>query len=415
MHGRRRGARRTRLEVVMRELGRMRVRLRLAHLEPLGEFEVEPHARRLTESCVEHLAHHVVCEAMGVRGAGIGYEQPGRDRLVEGGRGAGDRSVAARQLRDAIDAEARTDHGRRREQAAAAIRHAIESALDGLPDARRRRRGFEAAGVERRAAAAGEPHQLAHVERIAVRAAQQRRDRVVRERLFRDCGTDPADCLRVEPRERNDRGVRRERVDRSGLRRIGCELAAADRRDHEQRLPREPVGELREQRERARVGPLQVVEQHEERALGGGSEQEPRHCVAEPEARCLGVERRPVGRGLAEFGQELGDESRVRTQQHAQRGQVACVEPAAQYLHPEPESRRAGRLVTAAEEQFEAVRARRGGGRLGEGGLADPGLARHEHERAAAVARPGEALGERGERGVASEESGCGGRRRCRA
>lgn len=70
---------------------------------------------------------------------------------------------------------------------------------------------------------------------------------------------------------------------------VGARLVRADRRDHEHRRPLEPVREIGEEAQRRRVGPVQVVDGKDERAVCGQVERQPVEAVEHREAPGLVV------------------------------------------------------------------------------------------------------------------------------
>ena len=162
--------------------------------------------------------------------------------------------------------------------------------------------------------------------------------------------------------------------------------------EEQRALRRGRAHEVGDQLERRLVGPVQVVEQHEQRR-GAGDLGEQRGDRVE-EAQPLGAElaaaqrRRRRRRGRAELRQHDPQLAGARAEPLGQRGERRAAGPAAQHLH----DRLVGReplLVEAAVEDDRAVVVRVVGQLGGEPRLADPGLAGEDDEAARAVGAHG--------------------------
>jgi hypothetical protein len=162
-----------------------------------------------------------------------------------------------------------------------------------------------------------------------------------------------------------------------------------------------------QRRQRGRVSPVEVVEDQQQRPLGGGRPEEAGEAVEQPEPGRLRLDRRrcrQVRQALADGGDELGDVGRAGAHLAAERRRVAALHVGADDLDPRPERRRTLRLPAAAPQDGGAACRRGGGHLLGEPGLADAGLAGEQHHAAAAAGGGVQVGGERGQLGPAADE-----------
>ena len=172
------------------------------------------------------------------------------------------------------------------------------------------------------------------------------------------------------------------------------------------------IGERPEQLQGGVVGPLQVVEQDHRRGAGGDRRQRAAQRLEQ---------RRPVA--LGDRRPELGQQQREVPLQRAARGQRArrAAQVAAQGAQHRAVGQRRRRARRAAQRQRIARRR----DLLGQAGLADPGLAGQQHERAAPCERIGDgfleppALGlapdeRRAPHGASLRRAGCAGHRQDR-
>jgi hypothetical protein len=138
-------------------------------------------------------------------------------------------------------------------------------------------------------------------------------------------------------------------------------LNVTERGEHEQSRLGDPVGDMAKDEERRLVGPVDVVEDHDQAALVGRAPHRLGHVVQDPE---------PV----------LGRLDVTR--EH--RGGVDAER--AEHLAPRPERRRTLALEAAAPRHGDALGEREPGELLGEPGLADTGLANAQDQPTGAIA-----------------------------
>ena len=148
-------------------------------------------------------------------------------------------------------------------------------------------------------------------------------------------------------------------------------------------------GDVLEQAQRRRVGPLQVLERDQERMAPARRRQRARDRVEQEEA---------LGRSPREPGQELAELAR------------AAVEELAQHLHPEPERRNALLGAIARKQHARAARGGLRGEVLDEPRLADPRGAGDQRDRAAPLDGLGEARSSRASASSRPTKSAAGSR-----
>ena len=182
--------------------------------------------------------------------------------------------------------------------------------------------------------------------------------------------------LELEALQRPHRGVRNERARRRG----GAELVGATREDQEQPRARQLAGHHMENRGAGVVGSVHVVHDQHERALVGGSLDRLEKRIREPQRDHLS---RPLNR-LWYAGKDTED-LRRHPRQLAQRLGIGAADRS---LHRElldqlGEDRERQlalsvvRLGTSHHGTFHLARRHEG---VGERGLADSGIARHDHD-----------------------------------
>ena len=148
---------------------------------------------------------------------------------------------------------------------------------------------------------------------LAGQGGQQRGDAVLREALEADrLGPAPAQ----QALERTGEGVG------------GGDLGVAIGPHRQHRQPGESLGQVLDEEEGALVGPVEVVEDEEQRPGGGGPGQDVAEAVEEVVALLLGrkLQRpRDVGEEPAEAGQQLGHLGRVVAEEGPERLRARCV------------------------------------------------------------------------------------------
>ena len=233
--------------------------------------------------------------------------------------------------------------------------------------------------------------ELAHEEGVPVRARRDRGDPLLGDagaaEVLHQCGdlarreTPELDPLEAaHPAQRLECFAEGVAVDHLGL---------AQRGDQQHPRLRHLASQELEQAERGRVGPLEIVEKQEQRAVGRGGSEKVGDRVEEAKARAL---RRALegGHQPGDAHPELRDQADQRrggnTQRTAQRLVADGVDETAQDAEPRPVGLCAG-LGRAPSRQHQRRVAR--GGRapdqlLGRPRLADPRLAGQQHDPATA-------------------------------
>ena len=148
----------------------------------------------------------------------------------------------------------------------------------------------------------------------------------------------------------------------------------------------ELAGDELQQKERRRVGGVEIVQHEQDRPARGSRAQKLRDSVEQPKARSLRIKRRRLGdaarKELAQLRKDLRDVRGARTELCAQRLRLRLADVAAKRLHPGPVGGSAARLPAATDEHAHPARARTTDQLLGEAALADPRLADEQEEAA---------------------------------
>ena len=157
-----------------------------------------------------------------------------------------------------------------------------------------------------------------------------------------------------------------------------------------------------QQRQRRRIGPVQVIQDQQQRPARGRRPQEARQAVEQPEPRLLRFQRRrkrKIRNAVTHGGDQLSDVGRADAQVITQRGRVADLHLhiAADDLDPGPERGRARPFPAPTPQHHRAAHGRPRGQLLGQPGLADAGLARHQHDPTTAGRRGIQVGGESGQ------------------
>ncbi len=340
-------------------------------------------ARRRQEIAVEHLAHERVGEAERSRARVLlHHADRGRGRqALERGRGRESRRrLQQRRI------ELPPDHRRSVEERPLVRRQRIEAAEDRVAHAVRQHEPHGVGGEG--GAARREPvHDLVEEERIALghfvqacdqgrigRGADRARDQDLERGTVETAEQDP-------PAQAGQVG---ERV------RPAARLALALRRDQEELARARFARQEGEQHERRLVGPVHVLDHHDERLVGRGALQERRDAVEELEAR-LGIVLHGCRLGrhveaLAERRHDLRDGRGVVGELRADRRRIVRVDVVADGADPRPIGGGPGLLRTASPEdasggEVHAPHEFLDGARLSDAGLADD----REHLRASAA------------------------------
>ena len=172
-------------------------------------------------------------------------------------------------------------------------------------------------------------------------------------------------------------------------------------------------GEEAEQQQRRVIGAVQVVEDEDERASVGRRAQQRRDGVEELKARGVGLARARVGGRCGDVARRRGhDVGHEAGQPRAclgpeggdRRADVALGGQAAQDPKPRPVRRRAAAVPRTAPEHERTPGDSLCAERVGEGGLADAGVAGDHEEAAAPVQRAVETVTQLGELTLAADE-----------
>ena len=341
------------------------------------------------ELVVDGVAHERVHEAQRRLGAQDlrAHERPrraGHGRLVELGERGDDGQLGAL-----------AQHAHRARHRRGVRGEPGEAEQDGAGDGARAdgAHGVEVRGVGTDALGLQRAQQLAQQQRVAARGvvagvAEGRLGGLAQLRAH-----ERADRRRPE-RARAQRQRRRVVRDLGEQRGVRPGLAAAQRRGDEQRGAVEPAGEVGEEAQGGAVAPVQVVDGEQERALGGEVEREPVEAVQDGELgallpvglRSAGEHGRRGRRGAGEHGVGAGGHRRLEELAHDAPGELALELAGARGQHAQ--------LVARA------------GAEVGQqAGLADPRGALDQGEPAAAAARLGDQVLQRGGLTVALEQA----------
>jgi hypothetical protein len=321
-------------------------------LERAGLAVMQLGPRRGVQPRIQPVADQHVGEALPAVLARGQHQSSARRRIDERDRFA---RLDAEQSRNAGDREVAPDDrggGQRVRRGAGQL---LQPARDGLADTGRQ--------LEPGVRGAGGGERLDE-ERVALGARDEPVDGRARQLRPRARQRERPRRGRVEPGERDVRAAAHQRAEHPLDPGVGADIAPAERRDDEQRRGREPRREQLEQAQRCGVGRVEVIERDQQRLRGRARQQELSNPVEQGEASA-GVGRRSVA---------------ARRQLLQLRG-LALPRELAEHLDPRPERRGPAGLPAAAPHRSVV-----GGGGLHEARLADPGLAGHQHEPAAATA-----------------------------
>ena len=329
-------------QVVAGQLGRADVGPAVAQrLQGRGRLQVEPGPGRRVQLVVQNLPEQVVGEAPGAELAGRADHHPGRGGLAEQVEHHA-RGPAGHPGQDG-GPQVGAGHRARLQQPDTGVAEGGQPAPDRVADpmgdgGRLRVGGQQPAHLldEERVAAGPAVHAGAQLG-VAVGAG--------------DPGEQEADLGRVEAAQRQGRGLGLQPGQGGGERVAGRDLDVTVGGDQQLAAAPGPPGVGGGQLDRCRVGPVQVVEDHDQRARPGRFQQ----------GAADGVEALEPGRRR---GRPPGPPGVAEPPIHPERGQG---------LQPGPERR--GGLPAGAPGDGGAPGLGVVGGGRGQGGLADPGLA----------------------------------------
>ena len=126
------------------------------------------------------------------------------------------------------------------------------------------------------------------------------------------------------------------------------------RAEHQQRGPADLPGQELQEEERRPIGPVQVVQQEDQRPAVGRALQERRDCVEQAEPCLLRLQRRwrrQVRQPLAHLRHDLGDVGGPGTHVGAEVGGVMATYVGPDGLDPRPVGRRSLALVASPHER----------------------------------------------------------------
>jgi hypothetical protein len=323
------------------------------------------------EPVEDGLAEQVVGEAVGPQRAGRGGQDVGGDGLLQQlPDGAGLPAGRPGQQRRA---ELGPGHGGRPQQLQAGRAQPGQAPPDRLPDPERdpgRRAGGQQPGhlLDEERVAAGAPLHVGHERRVG-RAAEQPADQ-------------QGHLVVAERAKRRDRGGGGQVGQQGAGLLAGGLVELAPGGQDQGPGGGQAAGQEGEQLQRRRVGPLEVVEDHDQRPLPGGGQQHRGELVEQPD---------PGGRvrlaGLRERDRpgQLGQQPRRRGQPGGEPSQALVGrDQRPQHLHPGPVGRRPLPLPAPAPGDPGAAPLGVGGRRRGHRGLAGAGLAGQQHQPAPA-------------------------------
>ena len=398
------------------ELRQPRVEIVLvAGEDRLADPRVQPRAAQGGEAVVERGADERVGERVAADAAGDLAQHAGAHRLVE----RGDEVVPGQRAErlEQPEVELAADHRRDLDRLARRRRQPPDPPRGHLSHAVGHPGLLEVDGaLEAARALAQVAHDLLDEERVALGLPVQRRDEVggrrggaVRLHQRRDlAGLEAVELEVGEDVLAPQRGDQlRERV---ALLELGVAVGAEEHRAP--RLGR--AHEVAQELHGRAVGPVQIVEDEQQRSAGGELGEQRGERVEQALALHPGLVEAGRGHGgradrHAELRQQGGEVGRTRAEPRRRAGQRRPAGPAAEHLQHGLVGAGAG-LVEAAVEHHRAVRVRGPRELRGEARLADPGLAREQHEPAVVAQGRLPRLPQRGEVGLPAHERGASGR-----
>jgi hypothetical protein len=305
-----------RLEVMMRELGEMLVESSAMQLlERLSDSPVKPNPLRRGEPVIEGLADEIVREAVAADRAPCRDQQAGADGLLDELEGTLRRGIA--DPSEDVDAELRPQHGTRGQRLDRRRIEVTEAPGDDITYAGRDGK-VQLAGSDVVEAALGdqESHRFADEERVSAGLAAHRGDQL---RAGDEPGgllDEPTDRIFAEAAEYQHPGRRlaAELGECPPQRMIVGELDIAIGPHHEDRGIAQLAREEAKEKQRWRVGGLEIVEDDDERRALPRVPQERRRRVEQLEAGRLRLDRdrrRQIRDDIAHVGNHLRDLDRA--------------------------------------------------------------------------------------------------------
>jgi hypothetical protein len=329
---------------VVGQLGQVRPRVgRVQVLQRLRGAPVQAHPAGGGQPLVEHLADQRMGEAPAAEAAGDLGDHPRRLRLLEQLEQAVAAQAAGRL--QGAQLELAAEDGGGLQHPVAAVGEAAEPLGDHRPDTLReagRQRRRARPGVAEPALAGEQADHLGHEERVAV-GLPVHGGRQPRRRLdAADQGDEAGDVALVQTAQQHPAvapaagQVGEGRQQRMPAVHLGMPVGA----EHQRAGALEVLAHEPQRRQRGRVGPVEVVEDQQQRPLGGGRPEEAGEAVEQPEPGRLRLHRRrcrQLRQALADGGDELGDVGRAGAHLAAERRRVAALHVGADDLDPRPE------------------------------------------------------------------------------
>ncbi len=374
-------------------------RVRIAgvpRLERLGNASVQRDAARCGQFVVKHFADQHVAELV-LRAGRRHLDDAVRQRFVEPAQQLG-LAAAAGQIGQQRQVEVAADAGGDREQVAAGRRELVEPPADHRANAARHGFDLRRRGVRVGSAGALQKAQRLHqVQRVALGAAVHGRNDRGRRRHGACRSHHPLGFFQAQ-------ALQRQAAELPGVQQLGQRGGqgmltrhihfAAGAEQHDAAFG-EFLRDEGQEPQRRGIGPVQVVQNQQQRAHGGHLAPEMRDRGKQPKARLVafadgrhrGAGRQPLG----EFGCNLGRRGGIASEQRRQALVAAGPKASLHCARPGQEGRRARFLEAAAPQGQHAAPYGQRCRFLREPGLADAGLAA-EHDHAPA---PGQCAAER--------------------
>ena len=363
------GARQTRAAVIMaRDLGGvLGGPIAIDGLHRLRDIAVQPHLPRRAQPLVERVAHEGMREVVRRRRRARGDQQLRGQRRVE--RIQRGPLVHSRYPPRHLEVDPARERRRHAQELARRSRQAREAPSDHLPHGvgqpQALHRGGFGPGLAAQRALLGEMQQdLAEEERVAAGFPCERfrpcpRNHPLRERLHQR-----ADGRRVEPAERELLVARfsRQRAEDLSQRMVRRHLDVAIRTEHEQPRTGCEARHVLQQRDRPRVGPVEIVQHQHGLHPRGQREQRLRDGVKQPHVLRVGLESLRLGyvrQALPNRGHESGEGRGVESEIGAQHIGLGGAGVLAERLREGPERSCSLTLVAPTPQDERTLRPRR--------------------------------------------------------
>jgi hypothetical protein len=342
-----------------------------------GDPQVQAGAGPGIEPLEDRLAEQIVGEAVGPQGTVGAGQDVGQDGLAEQVVHVGD--GLAGEPGEQAGADLRPHHGGRRDQLGAGRGQPGQAPLDHLADPERDpgRPGGVALGGQ-------QPGHLLDEERVAAGPPPDGGDQPGVGLAAEHAGHHARHLLLGE-RPQGDDGAPGGEAGEQGHERVaGGLVEVAPGAQHQHGRGRESPGQEVEQLERRRIGPLEVVQDDQQRSFPGPGHQHGGELVEQPEPGRRGQlvsPARRVGRAGRGVGQEPG-------QRGGGAGQTPVLaDERAEHLDPGPVGGGALTLPAPPPHDPGAANLGRGRHRRGHRRLADPGLPGEHHQPTPSGAR----------------------------